>query len=108
MEDCELIKNDIINYFGIDFDTSSREQHKWFLRALYYALCRDNTPLSFREIGRTLSGKFHHSSVLNGVQKFHDTIKFYDKEIRYFYESFEMPNAICVRDVNLILGYIKF
>src|SRR5690606_4337124 len=106
MEDWELIKIDIINYFGIDFDTKSRVQKTWFLRALYYALCRDKTPLTFKEIGQTLKSEFNHATVMNGITKFHDTIKFYDKDIRYFYESFEMPSAICVRDVNLILGYI--
>lgn len=108
MEDYELIKNDIIECFGVDFDIRSREQKYLFPRAMYFALCHKYTRLTQTEIGETLNNKFHRTTVLHAIKTFKDTIIHYDEELKEYFDNFSMPDNLVPRDVDLKIGYIKF
>lgn len=107
MEICDYIRLSIYNYFKIDFDTRSRERKHYYLRALYFKLCRKNTGLGLREIGETLNNQFTHATVINAIEKFDHTISSYEPKIMEFYKGFEIMRTPTVKRVDLLKGIVE-
>ncbi len=64
----ELIKELACEEFGPSFTSRSRVRDLVYQRAAYFKLCRDHTPYSLHDIGKTLG--YNHATVLHLLKIF--------------------------------------
>ncbi len=62
------IKTLLITLFKNDFSQPDRQRHNVYQRAVFCRLCRELTPYSLAEIGKTINKD--HASVLHGLKIF--------------------------------------
>jgi hypothetical protein len=78
------IRNKVEEKLQVDLNLRSengrhlRYRHYVYSRALYYALCRDLTPLSLSSIGETLGQD--HATVLHCIEKIHKNLVLWNEK----------------------------
>lgn len=76
----KIIKTIVSDSTGIDLNdktkNSRRIQENVFARMIYFNLCREYTRLSLSDIGKSISPKKDHATVLYALRQFKDTFDF--------------------------------
>jgi chromosomal replication initiation ATPase DnaA len=72
----QRIKDVINDYFNVDIDVKVRQGNYVRGRVVYYFILRSSTPMSYRDIGDTLSTRHDHASIIHAIANHHDWFEF--------------------------------
>ena len=101
--DTKIIKK-IIND-SLEYDLNDEQKNKRRIREhvdirrMYFGLCREYTPLSLAEIGKTIKPKKDHATVLYNVRELKD-LMFIDKKLRMKYDNLRSRVEFIKSQVN--------
>jgi len=101
--DTKIIKK--IIHDTLEYDLNDEQKNKRRIREhvdirrMYFGLCREYTPLSLAEIGRSLKPKKDHATVLYNVRELQD-LMFMDKKLRMKYDNLRSRVEFIKSEVN--------
>ena len=101
--DTKIIKK-IIND-SLEYDLNDEQKNKRRIREhvdirrMYFGLCREYTPLSLAEIGKSIKPKKDHATVLYNVRELKD-LMFIDKKLRMKYDNLRSRVEFIKSQVN--------
>lgn len=69
-----LAKNIVCKYYNLDIHDNSRTREYVLARSMYYKLLRDNTRMSYQNIGNLFSK--NHATILHSIKQLNNHMKF--------------------------------
>lgn len=97
MQTLKLIYHATCKAIGEDIGSKSRKQHLVYARYVFFHFARKLTNCSLSEIGR-VCGQRDHSTVLHGLKKFDQLMKYDDFKSIFDIISIHLPN---MESINL-------
>lgn len=101
--DTKIIKK--IIHDTLEYDLNDEEKNKRRIREhvdvrrMYFGLCREYTPLSLAEIGKSIKPKKDHATVLYNVRELED-LMFIDRKLRIKYDNLRSRVEFIKSQVN--------